>query len=232
MRTKKRIAMGLFFLLGLSTLVFGAFIFYVTYELDSLEGRTILTGTVRDTDEIPLEGVNVRCGDRETTSDIDGRWTLHGIDEGLITVEFYKGGFVRFTMKWLAYPLADIEDDIEKSANNISYSLEESGLDDIMLKRELEEHEVEVYSNSSLPVRIDASFPGLSWPDELYYSNGTGEMSSVSLNGKPVMINITGSGSFKVSFQENGPFVTGFHPVTGTISIPASACSTSRRSSA
>ncbi|MGA1820426.1 MAG: carboxypeptidase-like regulatory domain-containing protein [Thermoplasmatota archaeon] len=219
MRTKKRIAMGLFFLLGLSTLVFGAFVFYVTYELDSLDGRTVLTGMVLDTDEVPLQGVTVRCGDREASSGTDGKWSLNGVDEGLVTVEFYKDGFVRFTLKWLAYPLSDLGDDIEESANNISYSLKESGLDDIMLKREMEMNEVSTYSNGTLSVRVDASFRGLSGASELFYSNGTGEMGSIALNAEPVVMEVRGNGNFRVSLIENGPFVSGFHPVSGEIDI-------------
>lgn len=219
MRTKKRIAMGLFFLLGLSTLVFGAFIFYVTYQLDSLDGRTVLMGIVQDTDEFPLEGVQVKCGDRDTVTDDDGKWTLNGVDEGLVTIEFYKEGFVRYTLKWLAYPLDDLGDDRENSANNISYSLKESKMDDIMLKKELEEYEVSTYTNSTLSVRVDVSFRGLSWASDLFYSNGTGEMSSIALNAEPVIVAVQGNGNFKVSFLEDGPFVTGFHPVHGDIDI-------------
>ena len=72
MRNKQRLAMGLFFLLGISNLIFGSFIMYEVYDKDHLEGRTTVMGYILDTNEEPIEGVKINSSDRETFSNENG----------------------------------------------------------------------------------------------------------------------------------------------------------------
>ncbi|MBN1389891.1 MAG: carboxypeptidase regulatory-like domain-containing protein [Candidatus Thermoplasmatota archaeon] len=219
MKTKKNIAMGLFFLLGLSTLVFGAFIFYVTFDLDSMDGRTILTGEVKDTDDEPLEGVHVICQDRETFSDENGQWTLNGVPEGLVNVDLFDPGYVRLSIKWLAYPFEEVKDDLGKSANNLSYSFEQSGDEGIILKREMVEYDLDHYSIGNLTINVGASISDLGTFTEILFSNGTKELRSQPISAGITTMIVSGIGSFKLGFDEQGPFLTGFHPVPGEIDV-------------
>jgi hypothetical protein len=210
--------MGLFFLLGLSTLVFGAFVFYMTYELDNLDGRTVLVGNVLDSKDQPLEGVHIICEDRETVTDWNGEWILNGIPEGLVTLEFYKPGYVVYTLKWLAYPMDDF-DDIKESPNNISYSFKEGGSSDLQLKREMELIEIDDYQNGTLTLKFERDGSEVLNVTELFISNGQDPVLSVPVTGIDPTLEVAGDGSFLVGFVEDGPFLTGFHPAGFEIDI-------------
>lgn len=219
MRTKRKIAMGLFFLLGLSTLLFGAIVLYMTYDLDSLNGRTVLTGDVRDTNDLPIEGAEIRCDDRKTLSDEYGRWTLNGVPEGLVTVDIYHPGYVRLSIKWLAYPLSEMKDGMNKSPNNLTYSLEQSADDGIVLKREMEVLENSFYAEGDLTLSVDRSALGPGDLMEIFYSNGTQDPIAQPLGEGITRMVVSGNGSFRMSFDPDGPFLSGFHPVPGEINV-------------
>ncbi|MBN1539706.1 MAG: carboxypeptidase regulatory-like domain-containing protein [Candidatus Thermoplasmatota archaeon] len=219
MKTKKKIAMTLFFLLGLSTLLFGAFILYITYDLESLDGRTVLTGEVKDTDDMPIEGVEIRCDDRETLSDADGQWTLKGVPEGLVTVDLYHPGYVRLSIKWLAYPLSDLEEGVDNSSNDLTYSLERSGDDGIVLKREMEIIERSFYTDGDLTLSVNLSAMEPGDFTEIFYSNATKDLRTQPLGQGITRLVVSGNGSFRIGLENEGPFLYGFHPVPGEIDV-------------
>jgi hypothetical protein len=210
--------MGLFFLLGLSTLIFGSVVLYKTYELDHLDGRTVIMGNVLDKMDRPIEGVRINCSDRQVFSDENGFWELKGVPQGYITIEFYKPGYVRYSLKWLAYP-QDAFEEIEKSPNNISYSFTESGADDIQLSREMEQIRHSDYKNGTLTLTISQWMIQRTNMTEIFVSNGSGPLESRTIDASPISIDVNGDGSYFVGFSEDGPRLNGFHPVGNEINI-------------
>jgi hypothetical protein len=145
---------------------------------------------------------------------------LEGVPEGLVTLEFYKPGYVVYSLKWLAYPLDDF-DDIKESPNNISYSFTEGGSSDIQLQREIEQIMIDEYQNGTLTLSFVKDGSGALNISELFISNGKDDLSAVSIDHADPSIEVIGDGSFKVGLNEEGPFLTGFHPVGYEIDITA-----------
>lgn len=51
-------------------------------------------GTVTDETQTPLEGVTVKVGEAETSTDAEGKWSVPDLAAGLYTAEFSKTGYV------------------------------------------------------------------------------------------------------------------------------------------
>jgi hypothetical protein len=213
MKGKKKLAIAMFFLLGLSTLVFGGFLLYRTAQVDGWNGTSTVMGVVMDSNEAPLEDVTVSWKGIDTLSGPDGLWILENVDEGLITIEFYKEGFVLKTVKWLVYPLYEIGDDMEDSPNNISKSY------DIELQREMENADVSGYSEGTLSLVVDGSRQELLGYSKLGAGITGDDLEDHQLNGNSITIELEGDGHFHINLDGGGILLQGFHPVGSTIDI-------------
>ncbi|MFW3146149.1 MAG: carboxypeptidase-like regulatory domain-containing protein [Thermoplasmatota archaeon] len=213
LKGKKKIALVLFFLLGTSTLLFSAFVLFNTYRIESYDGKTMVMGRVVDSDDEPLKDVMVTSGDIDVLTDNDGYFVLRNVDEGLIGLILFKPGFVRTEINWVAYPLSEIDNEIEGSANDISDSF------DIELKREMEQKDLEPYSNGTLTLEIYAE-PGSYLDGLLLDINNKRTTLKPGVN----LIEVEGNGSFNIvlSNETEGwtlPNLKGFHPVGSKVNI-------------
>ncbi len=213
MRSKKKISIGLFFLLGLSTLMFGSFLLYQTFQVDQWDGRSVVLGVVLDSEGQPLEDVIVISGSRETNTTTNGSWELNGVKEGIIKIEFYKPGYVISTLKWLVYPMEQLGDDIEKSANNISNSYK------IELMKEIEEISLDKPINGTLILDLDNYDPIFINRSNIFVGNNISNLEKQTLSGTYYELLVEGNGTFIISFSMGGPYLRGYHPVNSSIDI-------------
>jgi len=67
-----------------------------TGEVVTGEGR-MLTGTIKDMSGNPIEGATVKVGDKETTTDEDGKFFIDGLEEKEYDVKITKSGYDTYT---------------------------------------------------------------------------------------------------------------------------------------
>ncbi|MGA1848358.1 MAG: hypothetical protein ACMUHB_03365 [Thermoplasmatota archaeon] len=213
MKGKKKLAIAMFFLLGLSTMVFGGFLLYRTAQVDGWSGTSTVMGMVFNTDGSPLQDVEVSWGPVIASSGEDGKWELENVDEGLITIEFYRPGFVLKTIKWLVYPLYELGDDIEDGPNNVSRSY------DIELSKEMEETDISQYSGGTLKLVVDGGREELSSFTNVRAGPEDDALETLSLGEGPTEIDIEGNGHFYVALDSGDVLLRGFHPAGNTIDI-------------
>jgi len=208
--------MVLFIIISISTLLFSAYLIYYTYQIGSFSGATTVHGRIIDVSGDPIDNVLVTQDESETLSDIDGYWTLEGVDEGLITIRCYKRGFVPYETEWLAYPdekrwVGDSPDD---SPNNLSV------YGDIELRREMTYISMDGELDGSLGIDLDLD-PGLNLSGKtVRLTDGSdGESKSLQLDNGENTFTVREDGYFEVGLEDSANRVTGYHPLTGSIDI-------------
>jgi hypothetical protein len=196
MRWKIIAASVVFVLIGLSSLLYGGTIIYRNRQLIEEEGTTQLTGMVVDSEGNAVSGVLVESEDQIMTTGPDGRFLFDGIDVGTVDIDLYKEGYIPVEIRWLAYPLDEVKDDLEGSPNNIST---ERSIE-LLLEREL--IETELPENGTFKLIVDTNEGSGIIGNS--YSYGLTETSMKMFNvtsGKSEFV-LEGNGTFLISGEE------------------------------
>jgi membrane protein implicated in regulation of membrane protease activity len=194
MKKKLWIALVLFVLLSISSLVFGGYVAVRNYQLDTDNGTTKLTGLVEDSAGDPLSDVSLRSGDSQASTDENGIFLLEGVDVGIVIIDIYKPGYVPVELTWLAYPESDIDGDLDNSPNNISTERE------LVLLREIEDrYPSDNPSNGTNELLIDPmTWHGLVGT-EIIYGNGSEGGSRHTITNGSNNLDLAGDGTVKIS---------------------------------
>lgn len=203
MRKRLWFALILFLLLTVSSLSYAGYIAYRTYQIDSDDGKTILTGIVKRSDGDPIGNVEVTLGDMIIFTDVNGRFTLDGIDSGMVEIEFYKAGYVPLELNYLAYPYDEVKDDLEDSPNNISSE------QDLVLLYEMEVlYPFQKIENGTVEIKFESTADGILSGRHLLYSNGTLPFSNVSIGTGIQTISIDGNGTILFGLVDGERIIT------------------------
>lgn len=213
---KRSTASLLFIFLFISSTIFGAVLFKRTYEVLSFNGRTAITGLVESSEGRPMEGVEVSCEGSINRTTVEGKFFLEGVPEGEVKVTLFKPGHLLLELRWVAYPLDELDGPIERSVNNISRDIE------LVLYREIgTELPFGPYSNGTLNLVIRKATETGPLPDSIQVSNGTEYLTHLLVTGRneiPVM----GNGTFMIRPNTTGPVLSSFHPVGDDVDVTES----------
>ncbi|HHD15468.1 MAG TPA: carboxypeptidase regulatory-like domain-containing protein, partial [Euryarchaeota archaeon] len=117
MRTRLWVAVVMFILLAISTSFLGGYIAYRNYQLDTSGEISDICGYVIDEEGRPVRGVMVGLDEKTTFTNESGRFLMEEVNVGIITIEFYKAGYVPVEATRLVYPKEDIDGKLEDSVN-------------------------------------------------------------------------------------------------------------------
>ncbi len=120
MRWRITAAFVLFIIIAVSTSIYGGFIIYRNNQLDTNDGSTEIMGIVVSSSSDPIQGAIVQLKESEIITGSDGRFHFRNVSVGMIDLEVYKEGFIPLEIRWLAYPMDELDGDLERSPNNIS----------------------------------------------------------------------------------------------------------------
>ncbi len=110
----------LFIIIAVSTSIYGGLIIYRNHQLDTNDGSTEVTGIVVSSSSDPIQGAIVQLDKSEITTGSDGRFHFRNVSVGMVDLEIYKEGFIPLEIRWLVYPMDELDGDLERSPNNIS----------------------------------------------------------------------------------------------------------------
>jgi len=195
MRTRLWVAVVMFILLAISTSFLGGYIAYRNYQLDTSGEISDICGYVIDEEGRPVRGVMVGLDEKTTFTNESGRFLMEEVNVGIITIEFYKAGYVPVEATRLVYPKEDIDGKLEDSVNNIS-----SGEDIILY----EEMVVAPYGNSavkngSLTINVNTfGFDSLAGR-MIGIGNGTGQMTNHTIENGSNSYEIRGNGTIALA---------------------------------